>query len=186
VGGTPDAPDPDEMARLDAVAQAVEGGRDGIAVPSELVEEVEAPFAPAVESLLSRLRDMPVSERIKLAMRGNKEARIRLLRDSNRIIVRLVLQNPRITEEEIVAITHNRTADEELLRLIALRREWTKSLPIRLGLIENPRTPTAIALRFLPTLGDRDIRRLAKSKNVPDAVTGAARRTLAIRQARGK
>jgi hypothetical protein len=185
-----DARVPDELedaAAMQAVAEAVAAGRDDIELPAELTEETdsETTAAPS-EAMVVRIRRMTVGERIKLAMRGNKEARIVLLRETNRVIVRLVLENPRITEEEVVTITHNRTAEEETLRLIADRRDWTQVYQVRSGLVTNPRTPVAIALRFLPTLDDRDIRRIAKSKNVPDAVSGAARRAVATRQTRGR
>lgn len=177
----------DSVEEAEAVAQAVEDGRDGISIPEDLAKEA-APDAPEVdrETLYNRVKTMPVGARIKLAMRGNKETRILLIRDSNRLVARFVLRNPRITEDEIVAITTNRTADDELLRVIADSREWTRSRLVRGGLVSNPRTPPPIALRFLPTLDDRDIRRLAKSKNVPDVVAMAARRLVAVRDQRGR
>ena len=107
-----------------------------------------------------------------------------LLRDASKIVVRFVLKNPRITEGEIVSLTHQRTVDEELLRIIANRREWMKSYKVRLGLVSNPKTNIGLAVRFLSTLDERDIRRLAKSKNVSQAVAGAARRMIANRQLR--
>jgi hypothetical protein len=184
---------PDELedeAAMQAVADAVGAGRDDIELPADLTEDPAVADAGTTaapsEAMVVRIRRMTVGERIKLAMRGNKEARIVLLRESNRVIVRLVLENPRITEDEVVTITHNRTAEEETLRLIADRRDWTQVYQVRSGLVTNPRTPVAIALRFLPTLDDRDIRRIAKSKNVPDAVAGAARRAVATRQMRSR
>src|SRR4051794_29685550 len=116
-----------------AIAAAVEAGTDGIIVPVGLVEEPDG--AAAVEkSLLLRLQEMPVNERIKLALRGNRETRMLLLRDSNRMIRRFVLQNPRVGDEEIIAIAKNRSGDEELLRLIAENREWTKNYQVKLSL----------------------------------------------------
>ena len=98
----------------EAVAESVRAGTDAIAVPSALLEEKPV----EQRSLVDRIRDMTVSERIKLALRGNKESRMILLRDSNKLIRRFVLQNPRITDEEIIALSKNRSADEELLRLL--------------------------------------------------------------------
>jgi hypothetical protein len=184
---------PDEVdgVDVDGLVAAIHEGRDDIAVPRELVTETEADAAagetaPRAATILARLRFLTVAERIKLALRGNKEARTLLLRDSNRIIVRLVLKNPRITEDEIVAVTRNRSVDEELLREIAERREWTRNYQVRLGLVTNPKTAPATAVRLLGLLEERDIGRLAKSKNVPDVVVAAARRLLAVRQQRAR
>ena len=121
---------------------------------------------------------MTVIEKIKLALKGNKETRTLLLRDSNRIVQNFVLQNPRITEEEITALACNRNTEGELLRRVADNREWIKYYPVRLGLTGNPRTLLAIALHLLPPLRERDIRDLARSKNVPIAVSTQAKRLI--------
>jgi hypothetical protein len=190
VGGEPEEPgrvartpadesDLDDRAQVDALVEAIEQGRDAIELPHDLVAGDEAQ-APA-ESLYFRIRQMGVAQRLKLALRGNKDARTHLLRDRNRTVQRFVLQNPRISEEEIIALAKNRNATEELLRVIGERREWTENYQVRAGLVSNPKTPLMIALRFLPTLGDREIRQLAKSKNIPEVVAGQARRVLAQR-----
>lgn len=40
----------------------------------------------------------------------------------------------------------------------------------------NPKTPLVASLRFLASLQDRDVRMLAKSKNVSATVSNAAKR----------
>jgi len=155
------------------IVAAVEAGADDVTVPEDLVEEGPARVE---QGLLLRLRNMGIPERIKLALRGNRETRVLLVRDGNPLIRRLVLRNPRISDEEILAIATTRSADDELLRLIADSRDWTANYQIRLALVTNPKTPLVIALKNLPTLLDRDVRRLAKSKNVPATVAGQAKR----------
>jgi hypothetical protein len=163
------------MEDEEAIAAAVLAETDGIVVPGALVDE--PPRGTGVEpTLLQQLQDMKVAEKIKLALRGNREVRMLLLRDSNRLIRRFVLQNPRIGDEEIIAVAKNRSADDELLRMIAESREWTKNYQVRLGLTTNPKTPLVLALRFVSGLNDRDIRTLAKSKNVSATVSNAAKR----------
>lgn len=185
MGELPDSGRLTDEAEVNALVAAIADGRDGITVPAELTgADPENVPKEKGRAFIAQLRFMSVPERIKLAIRGNKEVRTILLRDSNKIIVRLVLENPRITEDEIRTITQNRSADDELLRVIANRREWMKNYQVRLGLVTNPKTPMGTAVRLLSTLDDRDIRRIAKSKNVPDAVAGAARRMLANRQMR--
>jgi hypothetical protein len=185
VARPPGADDDAAVEDLDALVRAIESGRDRVPVPEALTGvDPEDPEQEPYRSFVVKVRTMGVAERIKLALRGNKEVRIILMRDTNRVVSRLVLENPKITEDEIVSVTHNRSADEEVLRVIGERREWIKNYQIRLGLVTNPKTPVGMALRFLGTLEERDIRRLARSKNVPDAVAAQARRTLAARQVR--
>jgi hypothetical protein len=168
----------------EAIAAAVVAGTDGIVVPTGLVDEPERGVA-VEKTLLQKLQDMPVAEKIKLALRGNRETRMLLLRDANRLIRRFVLQNPRVGDDEIIAITKNRSADEELLRIIADSREWTKNYQVRLSLTTNPKTPLVLALRFVNGLGDRDIRSLAKSKNVSATVSAAAKRIVNSKPGQG-
>ncbi len=173
---SPDAPDP-----LGAIADEVTAGRDQIAVPESLLREV-APSAkpPASEKALwAQIRDMNAAERVKLALHGNKDSRIILLRDTNRQIQRLVLRNPRISEEEILMVAKDRNTDEEILAVLADSRDWTKVYAVRGALVENARTPVAKALRLLPTLVERDLARLAKSKGVPNVIAVQARKLMA-------
>lgn len=156
----------------EAIAEAVRTGVDAIEVPDELVVEPSR----AEKSVLARVREMTVAERIKLALRGNREARTLLLRDPNRMIRRFVLENPRINDDEIVVLARNRTADDEILRAVAESREWTENYQVRLALVTNPKTPVVLALRFLGGLRERDVRLLAKSKNVPATIANQAKR----------
>jgi hypothetical protein len=159
----------------EVIAAAVQAGTDGIAVPATMIDDPDKD-ASVDKSLTQRLQEMTVSQRIKLALRGNREIRMLLIRDPNRLIRRFVLQNPRIGDEEIIAICKNRSADDELLRIIADSREWTKNYQVRLSLVTNPKTPLTLSMRFINGLQDRDVRMLAKSKNVPSTVANAAKR----------
>lgn len=157
----------------DRIAEAVEAGKDDVVVPPSLVDDGPR---QGEQSLVLRLRDMSVPQRIKLALRGNREARVHLIRDTNAVIRRLVLRNPRVTEDELLAVAKTRTADDELLRMIADNRDWTKSYQIRHALVTNPKTPITMALKLMPSLMDRDVRRIAKSKNVPVTIASQAKR----------
>jgi len=176
--------DDDKVAAT--TAAAVEAGTDGIEVPAEMTDESpEDPgrlavlsVKPESSTLYAQVLTMGVTEKVKLALRGNKEARMLLARDGSKTIRRYVLQNPRITEEEIVYVARDRQTDEEMLRVIMNRREWMKAYQVRLALVRNPRTPLANAIRIMGTLMQRDVERIAKSRDVPQAVVAHARRTL--------
>ena len=173
---------PDESAfeaAFDTIVRAVATGKDGIAVPTELLVEKEGePEKPPAQSLYAQILNMGVHEKIKLAMRGNKDARTILIRDPIRLIRRCVLQNPRITDGEVIAIARNRSADEELLRMINDKREWVRNYQVRHALATNPKTALPIALRHVASLSEKDLRFIAKSKNVPHGVAIQARRLL--------
>jgi len=175
------SPPGDERHEALAVAKEVAAGTDGILVPKDLVEEPEEGTTPPAEpdkALWSRIRAMSVGQKVKLAFNGNKEVRSVLLRDSNKVIPRLVLQNPRITEDEVLMLARDRNTDEEILRQIAERREWIRVYAVRAALVENARTPLAKAVSLIQTLDERELSRLSKSKHVSNAIAVQARRLL--------
>jgi hypothetical protein len=163
---------------ITAIAEQVTAGTDSIVVPAGMVEEPpkDKPPEQREPALWMQIKAMTMAERTKLALRGNKDARMILIRDVNIQIQRLVLQNPRITEEEILTIAKDRNTNDELLARIADSRDWIKNYAVRMALVENSRTPVAKALRILPTLDDKDLSRLGKSKQIPQVVAGQARR----------
>lgn len=173
------AVDREEIGRI---VSAVLAGEDEIEVPGELVEEQKREAEPVPKSLYAEIKSMSVPQRVKLAMKGNREARNILIRDTNKLIQRMVLLNPRITEDEILMVAKDRNSETDLLRQIGDNRDWIHHYGIRSALVENARTPLAISLRLLKTLQDREIRTLAKSKNVASAVSGQARRMLFQKQ----
>ncbi|TMB45844.1 MAG: hypothetical protein E6J55_03815 [Deltaproteobacteria bacterium] len=169
----------EEQEGEEAVAElvrSIEAGSDTINVPAELIDEPAEAAPPPPRSLYGRILTMSIAEKLKLALRGNKDARAILIRDSSKLIRRFVMQNPRLSDAEVIAIARNRSSDDELLRVIVERREWMRNYQVRLALVTNPKTPLAVALRQLPTLGERDLRMLAKSRNVPQTVVAQARR----------
>jgi hypothetical protein len=174
---------PEEQAlteeEIDELARAIVAGEDAIDVPQEMLVE---PEAPAPRSLYAEIIAMSIGQKIKLALRGNHDARTILIRDTNKLIRRFVLLNPRISETEVISITRNKSADDELLRMITERREWMRNYQVRLGLATNPKTAPAVALRQVATLEERDLRALSKSKNVPQVVAAHARRLLFTKQ----
>jgi hypothetical protein len=166
---------------LQAIANSIERGDDPYVVPAELLDEPEA-TAPVNKSLYAQILNMSVGERIKLALKGNRDARMILIRDTNRLIQRFVLQNPRLTDDEVISIARNRNLDVDLLRKIAENKQWPRNYQVRHALVTNPKTPLASALHFLGTLMERDLRLLAKSKSVSATVVAQARRILMQRQ----
>lgn len=132
-------------------------------------------------SILNRILKMGMKDRVKLAMKGDREARNILIRDPNRIVAQAVIQNPRITEQEIEKIASMRSVPEDILRKIANDRQWSRSYAVVHNLARNPRTPVANIMNILSRLQLRDLAALSKNKNISDAVR---RQALRLNQAR--
>ena len=59
---------------------------------------------------------------------------------------------------ETIVWVADRPAHVQVAEVILKTTQWTASLDVRLGLIHNPKTPQAFALRILPTLPDAEVR----------------------------
>ena len=132
-------------------------------------------------SLIRRIMFMNTKDRMKLAMKGDREARGILVRDSNKVVCSAVVKNPRITEQEVENIAAMRTVADEVLRLIALNRSWARAYPIIHNLARNPRTPIPTVMNILPRIRTKDLEHLSQNKNVSEAVRRQAYR---LQQAR--
>jgi hypothetical protein len=148
-----------------------------IKLPQELTEENQREVTEEERKSLSvRILLMSVSEKIKLALLGNKEARTILIRDSNKMVSASVVKSPKVQDDEIVKIAQMRGVADEVLRMVASNKEWTKNYAVKKALVENPKTPVQASFRFLSLLRESDIKNIARSKNVPSAVAAQAKR----------
>ena len=156
------------------------------AAAERLVSEASAELggaAPERVALIRRIMLMKVKDRMKLGMKGDREARSILIRDSNKLVAQAVINNPRITDQEVESIASMRTISDEVLRLIAMNRAWARQYPIIHNLARNPRTPLPTALQILSRLYTKDLKTLSQNRNVSDAVR---RQALRLTTARGQ
>lgn len=120
-------------------------------------------------------------EKIRLATLGNAYCRQNLLRDANRMVAMAAIRSPQITDGEVAKAAGNRALSEDVIRYIANRKELVKQYAVKAALVGNAKCPLAVALRLLPTLHGEDIKALARSKNIPAALSVAAKKLAAAR-----
>ena len=126
------------------------------------------------QTLLQRLSKMSVSERVQFAIKGGSEARRTLIRYSNKVVQRAVLQSPRLTDQEVEAFASMASLTDEILRLIANNRVFRKNYTVVRNLMNNSKTPLDVTLHMLPSLNAIDLKRLTMNKNVPETLRTSA------------
>jgi hypothetical protein len=137
----------------------------------------EVPAAEGTEVEQSRvLSSLPITDRVKLAMKGTREQRAQLIRDPNKMVASAVLTSPKLTEAEVEAFARMGNVSEDVLRVIASNRTWTKNYGVVLGLAKNAKTPPAISMQLLHRLNERDTKALSTDRNVPEVLRLAARK----------
>lgn len=143
----------------------------------------EPPAAPENEdsqSTLQRIAAMTVAQRIGVAMKGSREERAILIRDPNKIVAVAVLGSPKMTETEIEGIAKMASISDEILRMIANNRAWTKRYGIIAALARNPKTPVAISMNLLARLTEKDLRSISADRNVPEVLRITARQKIVL------
>src|ERR1700686_4653283 len=147
----------------------------------EALMEAE-PDAGRRQTLLQRLPKNSVSARVQFAIKGGSEARRTLIRDSNKVVQRAVLQSPLLTEQEVESFAAMSSLTDEILRLIAGNRAFRKNYVVVRNLMNNPKTPLDISLHMLPMLNPLDLKRLCTNKNIPETLRTTANKLQRQRQ----
>jgi hypothetical protein len=144
-------------------------------------EHIEGEVTQERISLIRRIMFMTVKDRVKLALKGDREARGILIRDTNKVVASGVMHNPRLTDKEVENIAAMRAVSDEVLRLIGMNRAWARSYPIIHNLARNPRTPLATAIQVLPRIRTKDLKSITLNRNVSEAVRRQAYRLSEMR-----
>lgn len=163
-----------------------------LSLPAEAVSAVEAEAEGETgeqeaklqrrESIVQRIQRLSVGQKIQLAMRGGKDVRNVLIRDPNREVVIKVLENPKITENEVEMIARNPSTPDDALRYISKKKDWIRRYNVVLSLASNPKTPIGVSMPLIPRLRLHDLVILEKNKNIPEAVRNSIKRYLKLRK----
>ncbi len=141
--------------------------------------EEDLDFLPSKErrvTLLQRLSKMRVVERVQMALKGNREERLALIRDPCKVVQRAVLQSPRLTDREVESFSAMANLSEDVLRLISRNRIFIGNPAVIRNLMNNPKTPLDISLHFLPNIGPQDLKALTLNRNIPETLRSMAMR----------
>jgi hypothetical protein len=125
-----------------------------------------------------QISSLSVLERMKLAMKGTREQRAALIRDSNKLVSAAVLSSPKVNEAEIEAFTKMGNVSEDVLRIIGMNRSWVKNYGVMLGLCKHPKTPPAISMSLVQRLNEKDLKMLAMDRNAKEGLRLLAKKML--------
>ncbi len=149
------------------------GGTIDEAALAEAAAEAE-PDSHRRQTLLQQIAKMNVSQRVQFAVKGGSEARRTLIRDSNKVVQRAVLQSPRLTDQEVEAFAAMANLTDEILRLIAANRVFRKNYTVVRNLVNNAKLPLDVSLHLLPMINAVDLKKLSMNKNVPETLRTSA------------
>ena len=101
------------------------------------------------------------------------------------IIATAVIKSPKITENEVHSISQMRSVNDEVIRYIANNNDWTKNYTIKQALVNNPKTPLPVSLKFLKFLNIKDLMDLSRNKNVSGQIQKIAKQAAVAKRGGG-
>jgi len=152
-----------------------------LALPESADAELAAEAARRGKDAFSRILVMNMYQKIMTALKGTREERSILINSRNNLVVRSVLACPKLTDTEVERFAASRSVTDEVLRVMIANPRWVRRYTVVLALVQNPKTAVRSAIRLLPRLNDRDLKRVAFNRNVPGPVRQQAQR---VRQTR--
>jgi hypothetical protein len=164
----------DSRLALQVMACARRDGRFDVAgifldlPPLDARLEVPAPPLPRA------VAKAPLGVRRSLARRNDIGLLERLLGDPDPAVVANLLNNPRLTEVEVVRMAARSPVREEVLSAIARHPRWGTRQRVRVTLAHNPGTPTGIALGLLHLLLDQELEEVSRDGRLSRVVTSRA------------
>jgi hypothetical protein len=179
--------DHDAEAEAEVVTQtgSASAGTDGSKTVAPKSAAAAAPAAHAKKPLVSekrrdsalwRISKLDIKSRIALAMRGSKEERSILIRDSTKLVALAVLDSPKVSETEVEAFALQKNVLDSVLRAIPMKRRFAKNYTILRNVVQNPRTPLDASLPLVKGLLIHDLKNLADNKDVSETIRKTAMR----------
>src|SRR5208282_675702 len=165
-------------ASADAAGKSVTvaTGKSGTAAAAAIHAKKQTPVGGEGrrDSALQRISKLDIRSRIALAMRGSKEDRSILIRDSTKLVAVAVLDSPKVSETEVEAFASQKNLLDSVLRAIPLKRKFAKNYTIMRNIVYNPRTPIDTSLGLVKGLLIHDLKNLMDNKEVSDTIRKTA------------
>jgi hypothetical protein len=124
-------------------------------------------------------RPLTLGERKALARTHRREKLTLLVRDPHPQVVAILLDNPHVTEHDVVKMAAARPAVPESLGAIASHARWSVRHAVKRALVLNPSTPLADAIRIATTLRSPELAELAADASLPEQLRRHASEILA-------
>jgi hypothetical protein len=126
-------------------------------------------------------RTLTLGERRALARRPNRKAMDKLLADPHPAVIRTLLGNPKVVEDDVVRVAARRPNNADVLAEIARSSRWAHRVRVRMAVILNPDTPIELTVPMLALLVRTELRQVVQTTYLAPMLRAAAGDLLARR-----
>lgn len=120
------------------------------------------------------LDHITLGEKKSLAKGHKKDTLDRLLYDQDPHVIRNLLDNPRITERDVLKIASKRPNSAEVLTEVFHNKKWMGQYSVKRALVKNPFTPTGMALGLVNFLLVQDLKEVSSDGTLHPTLRSAA------------
>lgn len=111
--------------------------------------------------------DEPIETRKEQAGSANEEEIARFLHDTSPDVIRTLLQNRNLSEDDVRILASRKNLPSDILETIARDKRWLESYPVKLSLARNPKTPLSISLSIARYLRLFDLAEMTRNHFLP-------------------
>jgi hypothetical protein len=123
-------------------------------------------------------RELTVGERRSLARSPQRKVIERLLRDPHPLVLRQLLVNPRLTEDDVVRLAARRPLHAAIVSVLAESPRWLKRPRLRMALLLNPGTPEPVSMPLLSVCTRCELLEVVHGVDAPLALRSSAQELL--------
>lgn len=163
-----------KMSRLVAAAQErQEYGVVSILLDLPSDRSGDTPFQPFLDSAL---KDVPLGMRKSLARKPDFKIIQRMALDQDHRVIEHLLDNPRLTESDVVRIGSTRPTSPRVLEAIYRHQRWIARYSVKKVIVFNPNSSLSMALRLLPFLKLQDLDEIVAGADLDPVLVEEAER----------
>ena len=151
-----------------------------------VLDDEEAPGNERRIPDFGRGRPLTLGERKSLARTHDRSLIQRVVRDPHPDVIRILLDNPTLTEEDVVRVCAARPNDPNVLQTVYRHRRWVVRYRPRNAILRNPDTPLDTALLLAPLLRKGELKEAATSSELAPPLRLSCRAILELRAARSE
>lgn len=155
--------------------------RGGLTRISRLFAELDAHregVSGYEEEEFIKMEHLTLGQRRSLSKSPLKTTLDMLLSDPDPMVVGNLLNNPRITEREVLKIASKRPNSAPVLKLVALHPKWSKRYAVARALTLNPYTPARVSIALLEKMLGQDLSAISEDATIHPELREAAKELL--------
>jgi hypothetical protein len=124
-------------------------------------------------------RPLTLGERRSLARSPERRLLALAMRDPHPMVIEKLLDNPRVTQYDMLVVASGRPASAEVLIRVALHTRWRTDPRVALALFNNPYLSPEAGLTLVHWIKLADMRRIARNQRLSPLIREAARELVA-------